>query len=407
MKNANTPTPGKLLMCMLILLSGCDGSDHPDCKPQKFTTPDVTYNIYIENSGSMAGYLGNASDFKKVLINFASDISAELKEPQLFFVNEHICPFQKESKTPLVESIMGLNPVSLKNICPSKGSSLLPQIIDSCTTGMGRKISVVVSDCIFSDKVGGPALAEALLKVFMAKKLKVEGNISTIVIKYNSRFSGLYYKESTGGNPVKVNNINRPYYLLIFGKKENLAALLQKIDFKSYPGFEGSYCLSANAPADIAYAAITFKNKKGAFNCAMPPCLMHITEAEGAKGTFQFSFNADFSRLGYLDDYLLDTRNYKVNDGFSVVAVNKLKGYDVTLKTDHLLSSHSLKLSIKYDIPSWIIQTGNENDSNPTDSIQQQQTFGFTQLINGISKAYQGSNPDQAFKVPIPEILIN
>jgi hypothetical protein len=380
----------------------------PHCSPQNHTNPDVTYSIYIENSGSMAGYLGNTSDFKKVLINFVSDIPALLKkEPQLFFVSGHVCPFQQQDNTSLAKSIMGLNPAALKNLCPSAGSSLLPQIIDSCTTKMQKKVSILVSDCIFSDKVGGPALAEAELKVFMAKKLQTEGNISTVVIKYNSSFSGLYYTESSGGKPVKVNNINRPYYLLIFGKKENLSALLQNLDFKSYPGFEAAYCLSANANTDTAYATISLKNKKGTFEFAKPACLMRISEATANKGVFQFSFNADFSRLGYLDNYLLDTRNYIVNDGFSVLDIKKENGYNVTLKTDHLLPHHSLKLLIKYDTPSWISSTGNENDSTPKDSIQQHQTFGFKQLMSGISAAYKGSTRDHAFKLPIPDIMIN
>ncbi|GAA3944117.1 hypothetical protein GCM10022209_44620 [Chitinophaga oryziterrae] len=397
---------------MLIFLLSCDqGLPRPDCKPQKRANPDVTYNIYIENSGSMAGYLGRASDFKNVLINFVSDVAAQLKkEPQLFLINGHACPFQPLGSTPLVKSIMGLNPAVLKNLCPPEGSSLLPQIIDSCTTRMEKKVSILVSDCIFSDKGGSPTLAEAELKVFMTKKLQTEGNISTIVIKYNSSFSGLYYTESTGGKPVRVNNINRPYYLLLFGKKENLATLLQRIDFKNYPGFEASYCLSANDSTDAAYAVMTYKNKKGSFEYAKPSCLMRISEAEEHKGVFQFSFDADLSRLGYLDDYLLNAQNYIVNDGFSVVDINKTTGeqpYSITLKTDHLLPPHSLRLLIKYDIPSWIDQTGNENDSNPVDSMQQYQTFGFKQLMRGFSQAYNASSSDHAFKLPINDIVIN
>lgn len=360
----------------------------------------------------MAGYLDNTSDFKKVLINFVSDIPALMKkEPKLFLVSGNVCPFQQGDGTPLVKSIMGLNPGTLKSLCPSDGSSLLPQIIDSCTIKMEEKVSILVSDCIFSDKSGSPTvLAEAELKLFMAKKLETERNISTIVIKYNSSFSGLYYTESTGGTPVKVNNINRPYYLLIFGKKRNLAALLQKVDFKSYPGFEASYCLSANDSTDAAYAVMTFKNKRGAFEYAKPSCLMQISEAKESEGLFQFSFAADLSQLGYLDDYLLNAKSYVVNDDFLVVNVNKTIGkqpYNITLRTDRLLPHHSLKLLITYDIPSWIARTGNENDRVPTDSIQQHQTFGFTQLMNGISQAYKASNDDHAFRLPLPDIVIN
>jgi hypothetical protein len=155
---------------------------------------------------------------------------------------------------------------------------------------------------------------------------------------------------------------------------------------------------------------MTLKNKKGSFEYAKPSCLMRISKAEGNKGIFQFSFDADLSQLGYLDDYLLDAQRYAVNDGFSVVGINKTSGeqpYNITVRTDRLSSHHSLKLLIGYDIPSWIAQTGNEDDSNPVDSIQQHQTFGFQQLMRGISKAYKASGTDHAFKLPIPDIVIN
>jgi hypothetical protein len=416
MKNANTLTPGKFLIsCILLFLLGCGGGsgDHKQlpkqCKPQQHTVPNVAYNIYIENSGSMAGYLGNASDFKKVLIDFISDIPAQLKkDPRLFFVNDHVCSPQMK-KIPLVNYIMQLTPGTLRSVCSSSGTSLLPQVIDSCTSDMKGKVNILVSDCIFSDKNGSTtALAEAQMKVFMSKKLEKEGNISTIVLKFNSSFSGLYYNEFKGGKGIKVNNINRPYYLLIFGHKENLAAMLQNIDFKSYPGYEASYCLSAVDSKDDVYAAMSYKNKKGDYSIAMPSCLMRLTDANGNKGELQFSFDADLSRLGYLDGYLLDTKSYVVNDGFSVVNIKKEDTlYNLTLKTVRLSSRHALTLHLKYDIPAWVSNTGNENDSNPTDSIQQHQTFGFKQLMSGISQAYKASNPEHAFKIPIPTIQIN
>jgi hypothetical protein len=408
MKNANTP----IFLILIINILGCgDGSKTREkSAPKKHSTPDVSYNIYIENSGSMAGYLGASSEFKKMLVGFISDIPAHLKkEPQVFLVNEHVCPVAEQGNE-LLGLIMGLNPGTLKSMCTSTGSSLLPQIIDSCTTQMDRKVSILVSDCIYSNKNGAPTeLAEAELKLFMANKLQREGNISTIAIKYNSRFSGLYYSEAKGGKPMKVKDINRPYYLLLFGRKENLAALLQKLDFAAYPGFEASYCLSANDSGDTADAIMTQINKRGSFRVDMPARKLHISEAQAVKGLFQFSFKADLTQLGYLDDYLLDKQSYSVNEGFAVTDIIKSADelpYGITLATNHLLPAHSLRLFIKYDIPAWIDKTGNENDSSPADSIQQHQTYGFKQLMHGISMAYEASSNDHAFKVPIPDIII-
>lgn len=410
MKNTITPDRGRLLIVLLFLF-GCGGEEpqRQTCGPNKRTNPNVAYNIYIENSGSMAGYLGNASEFKKMLINFITDIPAQLKkDPQLYFVNEHVCSLPSK-EIPLAKYIMMLNPGVLKSVCSSSGTSLLPQVIDSCTRDMKGKVNILVSDCIYSDKNGSTtALAEATMKLFMSKKLEKEGNISTIVLKFNSSFSGLYYNEYKGGKGIKVKDINRPYYLLIFGEKDNLTAMLQGIDFKSYPGYEASYCLSATAAKDAAYATITYKYRKGEFTSAKPPCLMRISKAAGVKGVFQFSFDADLSRLGYFEEYLLNKQSYTLNDNFSIVDIKKGDSmYNFILKTEKLIPPHSLKLFMKYDIPTWIMKTGNEDDSHPTDSLQQHQTFGFKELMSGISQAYKASNADHAFRIPIPTILIN
>jgi hypothetical protein len=74
----------------------------------------------------------------------------------------------------------------------------------------------------------------------MSKKI-IGQNLSTIVIKFNSKFKGPYYNESNGGTKILVSKIiNRPYYALIFGETAYLKYLLSKIKFNKYPGFEAS-----------------------------------------------------------------------------------------------------------------------------------------------------------------------
>lgn len=411
------------VVCIFLMSFGCNG---PKRQHENKVTPvptligaaaPINYNIYIENSGSMDGYISGPSEFKDVLIDFVSDIPARLKVvPGLFFVNSTTCQqLPNKPASDLIYFIKNLNPASSKQLCPASGNSLLPNVIDLCTHKMKNSVSILVSDCIFSDKnsAGDLSAARASIKMFMAKRLAEEGNISTIVLKYNSRFTGTYYIESQNGEKQVLKNVNRPYYIMLFGQKESLATLLHSIDFKDYPGYENSYCLAANDEKLKIPAVVTYQNKTGTFAFDKPASKLIITNAKPDKdNTFQFSLNIDLSNAGYEEKFLLTPSNYVVNDGFQVVAVSKIAApsdytHHITISTRDLKSTHSLTVGLKYDIPDWVKKTGNVNDGLPKDTIQQHQTFGFKYLMEGISQAYEATGKSAQFIIPINTIRIS
>lgn len=374
----------------------------------------VIFNIYIENSGSMDGYISQPSEFKDVLRSFTSDIRPNFGVyPGFYFVNDKGAFDQfPNSPTPdYYKFIADLSPSNSKIKFPPGSDSSIDDIINFSTQNMKNKISIVFSDCVLSYKQTGPEgakTAEAHIKNFMPDKIEKQ-NLSTIVIKFKSKFKGTYYNESNKGVGITVNkNIDRPYYALIFGEAAALKYLLSKIDFRKYPGFEASYTLLANNNEVKPESIITYKNKIGSFEFEKPASNMKIINAEEKKGStdFQFSINVNLNDLPFQNDFLMEKSNYYIDNDFKVVSIEKLDDTDgyshtISFKTNSLKQISKLNFGINYSIPNWVTQTGSDKDDDPLDSLQQKQTFGFKYLMSGFSDAYVAKNDDLQFKIPI------
>jgi hypothetical protein len=371
-------------------------------------------NIYIENSGSMDGYITQPSEFKDALRKFTSDIRPNFGlYPGFYFVNDKGAFNQfPDNPTPdYYKFIADLSPNNSKIKYPPGRDSSIDDIINYSTQNMKNKISVVFSDCVLSyKKTGseGAKTAEANIKDFMAEKIEKQ-NLSTIVVKFNSRFKGSYYNESNGGIGITVNkNINRPFYALIFGETPSLNYLLSKINFSKYPGYETSYTLIANNKEVKPESIITYKNKIGSFEFVKPASKMKIINAEPIKGNkeFQFSINVNLKNLPFEKDFLLKPLNYSINENYNIKSIDELDksdkfSHNITLYTNDLKQNANLILGLKYAIPKWVESTGSDIDDKPEDSLQQKQTFGFKYLMTGLSEAYVAKNDTLQFKIPI------
>jgi hypothetical protein len=374
----------------------------------------VNFNIYIENSGSMDGYISQPSEFKDVLRSFTSDIPTYFNSnPGFYFVNNNgpCDQFPKKPTPDYSKFITDLSPVNSKSNCPPGGNSSIDDIIDLSTKKMKNSISIVFSDCILSyenTREDGAKSAQANIKMFMSKKI-IGQNLSTIVIKFNSKFKGPYYNESNGGTKILVSKIiNRPYYALIFGETAYLKYLLSKIKFNKYPGFEASYTLLANNKEVKPESIITYKKSIGSYEIEMPARLMIINNAEEKKGTkeFQFSINVNLKELPFQNDFLIEKSNYYIDNNFKVVSIDKLEdtgkfSHSIKLNTSSLNQSSKLNFGINYSIPNWVNKTGTDKDDKPLDLVQQKQTFGFKYLMLGLSEAYIAKNDSLQFKIPI------
>ena len=412
-----------LIITITVLLSCKNKSNHvKNEKSQPLNSYAVSepkhllphFKIYVENSGSMDGYISQPSEFKHVLKDFASDIGPYFNDsmPDLYFVNSNgTSKFPLKAPKEFTRFISELNPKNSKEYWAPGRNSTIDDIIDYCTKNMNNNVSILFTDCILSyegTKKDGVVSAQDHIKMFMSKKIKDE-HLSATIIKFNSKFKGAYYNESNGGTRIDLSKqIYRPYYALIFGNIANLRDLFSRIDFSKYEGYESSYTLLTKDIVDTIESEITYKNKIGSFEYIKPSSELKIVKAETKNETdeFQFSMNVNLKKLPLTNDFITDINNYSVNENFKLKSVEKNTdnneySHTMTFFTNDLKQISNLRVGLKYSIPQWVKITGSEIDDKPTDSAQQKQTFGFKYLMTGVSQAYIANYDSLQFSLPI------
>lgn len=409
---------------VLVIASGCRDGNKSGQLPHRAASPNgdsvdhrgealpalTSYNIYIENSGSMDGYVRQPSDFKNSLYKLIGDIQNYnlSKNLRLNFINDIVCPQKPDAPaSDIIYFIGNLKPTDFKNSKCGFRDSYLPNIISKAISNYPKDVNVLISDCIFSSKDGSSAnflaAAQQSLRTFIKTELD-SNEISCVILKMNSKYYGTYFIEnkSDGKKTESFNGQNRPYYIILFGNLQPINYLLQKIKFSNYPGFETSYYLltpKANKPDSKIIRA----NKIGDFEIEQPATKLTINDAKtGSKNSnenqFQFSVASNLDFLKMDEDYISDTYNYEVPSNYSLVNISRnndytnesLKGFThvFTLRTSDLKQNQEVFIKLKSNLPPWVDSSSTNDDSNPLDPMQQKQTFGLKYLIEGISEAY-------------------
>ncbi|NII26666.1 hypothetical protein HB364_16375 [Pseudoflavitalea sp. X16] len=425
-----------LLTVILFVLVGCkeqSGSGRRNIgktvKDSVATPPPTAslrppYNILIENSGSMNGYVAMESDFKTSVLSLITDLKSKdiTDVVNIYYINNQLCPQQVNSQPSDIQYFFrNLNPASFKASGCGTSSSFIPEIIQKAISTHTDDVNILISDFIFSDSQGASPkyldAAQNTLELYLSHELK-QRDFSTIILKLNSQFNGVYYVESQ--RPLTVNlsdkGIRRPYYIMVFGKQQALGDFLSKIHFADYKGFENSYYLLTPEGARPK-AKVIRNNKIGDFEIEQPSSKLVINNAQAGgrnadPDVFQFSVAADLGMVKMDKSFLDDRANYEVPENYTIVSIARntdetnesLKGYThvFTVKTSDLKQKQDVAIKLKSKLPAWVGASSTINDTNPLDSIQQGQTFGFSYLVSGISEAYSNRyNGQEQFSIMI------
>lgn len=348
--------------------------------------------FFIENSGSMKGYVVGSSAYIDMLSNIANhpDFIKDNINRVFYLTSGISTPIRV---TNLTQSLIPSN----FNEPKSDLNNLFKTALDSTKT---NSIAILVSDGIY-DMCPDPnplntlsILGRDLRSVFI-RKLQ-SSDFQTIVVKCKSTFNGLYYP----GNCCRAYPIHqeRPYYIWIFGNSDVL---------KKY--FPDNYLNSLNGYVDMArffifpkeidnYRPNSYK-KIGTYY----PSRYNFNTLErvrtNSNNVFQFSIAVDFSHLPLNDKYLSDINNYSCTNGFEVVSIDKPTeisklGYP---NQTHLIVVKkigdpigTLIVSLKNNGYPWITRTNIINDCNIRGNSDQ--TFGFEVLNKAITEAYNSFN---------------
>lgn len=403
----------------------------------KESTP-VQVNLYIENSGSMNGYVSGRTQFKDALQNLLVDLKFSYGEENinLFFINDQI--HKSPIKADITDFADKLSPNSIK--IGHTGSSNLNEIFQNITSKSEENtISILLSDFIYSIK-GKNTVAllgqqKALTRNVFLTASKNNQNLTTNIYQYLSDFDGFYY--DFNDKPHKWKDL-RPYYIAIIGNQPRVASFTDKIGdrFKTYSGYKHEYILTEKDFDMQNYTVLPATLNKGKFKPLKHQIVNNQIKGIQTEGlgrnenNFQIAVAVDFNGIPVTDEYITTPSNYEVNeDKFSLIKVGKIanktvkfnKGEIVSIPPSDLIHLEAgfthvlvfesiadnfdyLKFSLKRTTPKWVEESTTTDDTDiDTNNKNSQTTFGLSYLVDGISEAYlQSTGKEDYVNISIP-----
>lgn len=193
---------------------------YDEIKPVKSYRPSKI-KLYVENSGSMDGYMFDGSELKDAVYSYVSGLSTHSDTTELFFVNSDVY----NVKAQLHDVIYAMSPATFRNSPGNKANTDIADIFKMILMQLeDNSVSVLVTDAILDLPSGATAFfhtKQTQIKSIFENYLKDNPNFAIEIFRMSSRFNGKYY--FTGGSVVLTNQ-PRPYYMFVMGDKQTLSA---------------------------------------------------------------------------------------------------------------------------------------------------------------------------------------
>ncbi len=361
--------------------------------------PAPTVNVFIENSGSMYGYVKGVTSFEQAVYNYLSDIKIKniSDSLNLCYINSKIIPQGSD----ISDFIEKLEPTTFKqkggNLNSTDISNLLKTVFEeSCD----NNVSILVSDFIFSP---GKKDAEQYLinqqigiKTSTAKFLESNPNHGILIYHLESEFNGYFYDKFDAAYSYKG---NRPYYIWVIGHRQHLKTLADKCPATSFMG--GGVINSAVFQPEYIDIDYRVKVRTGDFDIdKKDPSNRSIINAKKEKRGcsrskyMTFAIDVDFSELLLDDNFLMDINNYEINDADYSFKITKLheQEYSHTLYfSTEIVKPTVLNIKLKQNTPQWVVSI-NDDDGVGINEANSHKTYGFETLVKGVEMGYAAKN---------------
>lgn len=390
----------------------------------------VRVNVYLENTGSLNGFVKVNSEYKTGIADLLGLLNYYYGQQnvKLSFINTTVIPVEKPDLVTFIQNL-----TQKEFVKGNTSASNLNQIIDTVLSRTDKNtISILVSDCIYSTGCGSyndqdlalqgkkTLTKGAFLKASTSKKLTLE----TVFIKMMSNFDGYYWGSSC--KPTPIGPVQRPFYIAVLGSHKLLSGFNGKIPVgpRNLNGYSNKYLLTSMDYSDDIYYSVLTSTLATASIKEMRDRNLSSTgyvhgievgrENRGESDKLRFAVAVNLTPLQLEDDYLASKKNYQIENGnysldeISLVDTtkrviklesgevninpsdwNKIKGHGVShvlILTSKSRALSDLKISIKKQVPNWVVQT-NTNIDSPGEAIKGK-TFGIKYLIGGIQEAY-------------------
>lgn len=410
-----------IIISQIFLFTNCGGG--PKDKSQDKQISDSTaiiqntnksesrpiINVYLENSGSMNGYVAGVTEFEQSIYSFLSQISTSqiTDSLNLYYINSTI-HYQGNDIENFIKDLD-------KSTFQSKGGTLSETIISQLLSQVLNKtdrnsISFFISDCIFSPGRGVNAEEYLVnqriaIRTMFSKAIEKNPELGVVIFNSSSNFRGDYFNKN---NEKRYINSRRPYYLWIIGETSKIKQLLDKVPYNNdKERIMNNYASIFNYSSYFNKYEILLNPKMGDFrkvksnNPTISKTHIYKTHLEMRSGgkIFMFSVGLNASDLLLDDSYLMNSSNYNINDNEYSVDVKKhnIKNdqgykYRIELCTDRIHASN-IELSLILSIPEWVNELNDETGLDFNSKESSGKTYGIKYVIGGVYDAYALLSP--------------
>lgn len=372
-----------LLFLIVGVVNSCGGGKKVSLQwksvpSSRVSIDSVELKVYVENSGSMDGYMCLGSNLKDAVFDYVSDLRRESTTTSLFYINSQVIPCEQ----PLENYIQNLTPTSFAQAGGNRANTDLRRIIDMMLQRQKKNtLTVFVSDCILDipesalDFFGN---CQVSVKNSFMQALEKNPELGVQIIKLQSKFNGYWY---CGKNKELLTNVKRPYYIWVMGDKHLLAKMNKEVPCDKIIGGIDNYCAFSNPDA----IPFDIDKKKYVVN--------HT-------GKISVNILANLSYSLQSEKVLTDCNNYSADNPMQVAVVSAERitasgskfSHMLKLSVDNpqLLNSGTVTLRFP-SIASWVSRVNDDTGSNIRNNIDK--TTGILYLIRGIADAYKSEKP--------------
>jgi hypothetical protein len=399
-----------------LLLAGCGSERGARKRPRPVADAPApvkpVVNVYIENSGSMDGYVAGSTDFEHAVYSYLSDIQiADVASGiRLFYVNSEVIPYDGG----IEDFIDKLEPETFKKRGGVRKTSDIAQVLKTVlnATDTGA-VSILISDYVFSPGKGKDAKEYLVnqqinIKNIVAERLKRQPNLAIAILRMTSQFDGLYY--NCYDAPTKIKN-TRPFYIWLMGDRKYIYDLRQSIPDAKLKGSGVTDSCVLMPGQGVENYMILQNHKFGSFERDRSGGKKSRTAIRDMKketrgknaGKFMFTIGADLSFFKTLpgDHYLLDAGNYAImmnnasaGDLWNVdVYENNTQGsnytHNIALAAVNKIPVGALRIALAQKAPRWIDAVNDDIGIDINANGAMGKTFGIKYLVEGVYEAYE------------------
>jgi len=289
-----------LALITVLVLSSCGGDPQleiiPSVPAKNVASKIDSVDIYLDCSGSMRGYVVFSSNdavranqaFKDIVPLLTNNLLNQFGNVSVYRVTDGA-----ETKEPSITGFFSR--LTTGQIFGGQTTELDEMITKIINKHNNSKVSILVTDGVLSF---GPSLLrndrmyniknKAILKSNTHNAMLKNASLSISIVKYLSDFNGDHYftcKEEVEykGELLK----NRPFYLLIIGKKELVSAFLSREYL--LPHSEGVYTIANPIELEVTLFKKKLEKEKGKTNS-----LLKVTDKKGkTTGTTSYEKGKD------------------------------------------------------------------------------------------------------------------